>query len=40
VIDSRADAPDIPALERLERRVAWGLRNLQAARVSGAVTEV
>jgi flagellum-specific ATP synthase len=27
-------------LERLERRVAWGLRNLQAARVSGLVTEV
>jgi flagellum-specific ATP synthase len=40
VINSRADAPAIPALERLERRVAWGLRNLQAARVSGVVTEV
>jgi len=35
------DAPaEAPALERLERRVAWGLRNLQAARVSGMVTEV
>ena len=34
------DAPaEAPALERLERRVAWGLRNLQAARVSGMVTE-
>ena len=40
MINSRADAPAIPALERLERRVAWGLRNLQAARVSGVVTEV
>ena len=30
----------LPALERLERRVAWGLRNLQAARVSGLITEV
>jgi len=40
VIDSGADGPAIPALERLERRVAWGLRNLQAARVSGVVTEV
>ncbi len=27
-------------LDRLERRVAWGLRNLQAARVTGLVTEV
>ncbi len=27
-------------LEKLERKVAWGLRNLQAARVSGLVTEV
>src|SRR5271165_5645643 len=27
-------------LERLERRVAWGLRNLQGAKVSGVVTEV
>ena len=34
------DAPAASALERLERRVAWGLRNLQAARVSGVVTEV
>ena len=40
MIDSRVDAPAIPALERLERRIAWGLRNLQAARVSGVVTEV
>jgi flagellum-specific ATP synthase len=30
----------VPALERLERRVGWGLRNLQATRVSGVVTEV
>jgi len=30
----------MPTLERLESRVAWGLRNLQAARVSGVVTEV
>lgn len=28
------------ALEQLERRVGWGLRNLQAARVSGLITEV
>ncbi len=35
-----ADAPSTPALGRLERRVAWGLRNLQAVRVSGLVTEV
>jgi flagellum-specific ATP synthase len=40
VIDGGPDASAIPALERLERRVAWGLRNLQAARVSGVVTEV
>jgi flagellum-specific ATP synthase len=40
VIDGPPDASDIPALERLERRVAWGLRNLQAARVSGVVAEV
>ena len=30
----------VPALERLERKVGWGLRNLQAVRVSGVVTEV
>ena len=30
----------VPALERLDRRVGWGLRNLQATRVSGVVTEV
>ncbi len=35
---AETDAPN--ALERLEQRVAWGLRNLQAARVSGVVTEV
>jgi flagellum-specific ATP synthase len=40
VIDVPSDAPALSPLERLERRVAWGLRNLQAARVSGAVTEV
>jgi flagellum-specific ATP synthase len=40
VINGGPDASAIPALERLERRVAWGLRNLQAARVSGVVTEV
>jgi flagellum-specific ATP synthase len=36
-----SDAPaEASALARLERQVAWGLRNLQAARVSGLVTEV
>jgi flagellum-specific ATP synthase len=40
VIGPLIDSPEMPALERLERRVAWGLRNLQAARVSGVVTEV
>ena len=30
----------MPALERLERRVVWGRRNLPAVRVSGVVTEV
>ena len=40
MIDAPPDAPAVPALERLERRVAWGLRNLQATRVSGIVTEV
>lgn len=36
-----SDAPaDASPLVRLERQVAWGLRNLQAARVSGLVTEV
>ena len=36
-----SDAPaEASALERLERRIAWGVRNLQAARVSGLVTEV
>jgi flagellum-specific ATP synthase len=34
------DTPATPSLERLERRVAWGLRNLKPARVSGVVTEV
>ncbi len=35
------DTPgEVSALARLERQVAWGLRNLQAARVSGVVTEV
>jgi flagellum-specific ATP synthase len=29
-----------PALDRFERRVSWGLRNLQAARISGVVIEV
>ena len=32
--------PAAPPLERLERRVAWGLRNLQPARASGLITEV
>jgi flagellum-specific ATP synthase len=40
VIEAFPGSPEISALERLERRVAWGLRNLQAARVSGVVTEV
>jgi flagellum-specific ATP synthase len=40
VIDDQADSPAVPALERLERRIAWGLSNLQATRVSGLVTEV
>jgi flagellum-specific ATP synthase len=40
LIDACADAAAAPALERLERRVAWGLRNLPATRVSGAVVEV
>ena len=30
----------LPPLERLERRVAWAVRNLKTARVSGAVVEV
>jgi flagellum-specific ATP synthase len=34
------DGSAASALERLERRVGWGLRNLQAARVSGRITEV
>ena len=34
------EAPGATALDRLEQGVAWGLRNLQAARVSGVVTEV
>ena len=34
------DPPGSPALERLDRRVAWGLRNLPATRVSGVVIEV
>ena len=34
------NSSELPALERLERRVAWGLRNLPTARVSGVVTEV
>ena len=39
MIDARSDAALSP-LERLERRVAWGVRNLPAARVSGAIVEV
>ena len=35
---SETAAPN--ALDRLQQRVNWGLRNLQAARVSGVVTEV
>lgn len=34
------DTPATPTLERLEKRVAWGLRNLKAVRVSGVITEV
>jgi flagellum-specific ATP synthase len=37
--DARSDAA-LPQLESLERRVAWGVRNLPAARVSGAIVEV
>ena len=32
--------PVAPALERLERRIAWGLRNLKPVRISGVVTEI
>jgi hypothetical protein len=39
LIDARSDSA-LPPLERLERRVAWGVRNLPAARVSGAVVEI
>lgn len=39
MIDPRSDLA-LPQLERLERRVAWGVRNLLAARVSGAVVEI
>ena len=39
MIDARSDAALSP-LERLERRVAWGVRNLPAARVNGAIVEV
>ena len=39
MIDARADSARTP-LERLERRIAWGVRNLPAARVSGAVVEI
>jgi flagellum-specific ATP synthase len=39
LIDARSDSA-LPPLERLERRVAWGIRNLPAARVSGAVVEI
>ena len=38
--EALTEDPAIPALERLERRVAWCLRNLQPVQVSGAVTEV
>lgn len=34
------ESGELPTLERLERRVVWGLRNLPAAEVSGVVTEV
>jgi flagellum-specific ATP synthase len=37
--DARSDAA-LPQLESLERRVALGVRNLPAARVSGAIVEV
>jgi flagellum-specific ATP synthase len=38
MIDTRSGA--LAPLERLEQRVAWGLRNLPLARVSGPVVEV
>ncbi len=40
MIGPRIDSPAMPAREGLEGSVAWGLRNLKAARVSGVVTEV
>ncbi len=39
MIEARSDSSR-PLLERLERRIAWGVRNLPAARVSGAVVEI
>ncbi len=39
MIDPRSELAE-PALDRLERRAAWGLRNLPATRVSGVVIEV
>ena len=39
MIDRRADLAE-PALDRLERRAAWGLHNLPLTRVSGVVVEV
>jgi flagellum-specific ATP synthase len=40
VIGPSSEPLELPALERLERRMAWGLRNPQATRVSGVVIEV
>ena len=38
--DLFAGVPAVSPLERLERRVSWGLRNLQGARASGLIIEV
>ena len=40
MIDAPSEPEDLSALERLERRVAWGLRNLRTVQVSGVVIEV
>ena len=38
--EAALEAPVCSALERLERDVEWGLRNIELTRVGGAVTEV
>ncbi len=40
MIDDSSQDQAIPSLERLGQRVSWGLRHLQAARVSGVLTEM